>query len=285
MFTGLIDNYTQSVLVFAAIRIIAAYSFFAPFKTGQVSLGQAGFMAIGAYASAILTQKMGLPFAVALPFGGAVAGIIGIVVGFPALRIKGVYLLLLTLGFSEIVQVIILSWDYTGGAQGFRNIPFNPLTMEWSVGLIALLVIFFARLERSSLGRSMDSIEQDETAAEVTGIDVVRTKLLAFGIGAMIAGLAGALYAHHTTYVDSTTFNIMKNAFSPITSGDEAMPWYGQSLARPDSSFVCVCCHRNSPSDSLNAISTPRSPGWFLSRTISLLVPTKTLPPETTGLP
>ena len=201
MFTGLIDNYTQSVLIFAAIHIIAAYSFFAPFKTGQVSLGQAGFMAIGAYASAILTQKMGLPFAVALPFGGAVAGIIGVVVGFPALRIKGVYLLLLTLGFSEIVQVIILSWDYTGGAQGFRNIPFNPLTMEWSVGLIALLVIFFARLERSSLGRSMDSIEQDETAAEVTGIDVVRTKLLAFGIGAMIAGLAGALYAHHTTYV------------------------------------------------------------------------------------
>jgi len=209
MFSGLIDNYTQSVLIFAAIHIIAAYSFFAPFKTGQVSLGQAGFMAIGAYASAILTQKMGLPFAVALPFGGAVAAIIGVVVGFPALRIKGVYLLLLTLGFSEIVQVIILSWDYTGGAQGFRNIPFKPRTLEWTVGLIALLMIFFARLERSSLGRAMDSIEQDETAAEVMGIDVVRTKLLAFGLGAMIAGLAGALYAHHTTYVDSTTFNIM----------------------------------------------------------------------------
>ena len=93
-------------------------------------------MAIGAYASAILTQKMGLPFAVALPFGGAVAGIIGVVVGFPALRIKGVYLLLLTLGFSEIIQVIMLSWDYTGGAQGFRNIPFNPRTLEWCVGLI-----------------------------------------------------------------------------------------------------------------------------------------------------
>ena len=209
MFTGLIDNYTQSVLVFAAIRIIAAYSFFAPFKTGQVSLGQAGFMAIGAYASAILTQKMGLPFAVALPFGGAVAGIIGIVVGFPALRIKGVYLLLLTLGFSEIVQVIILSWDYTGGAQGFRNIPFNPRTLDYVIGIVIVLVIFFGRLERSSLGRAMDSIHQDETAAEVMGIDVVRIKLLAFGLGAMIAGIAGALYAHQATYVDSTTFNIM----------------------------------------------------------------------------
>jgi branched-chain amino acid transport system permease protein len=209
MFSGFIDNYTQSILIFAGIHVIAAYSFFAPFKTGQVSLGQAGFMAIGAYASGIITQKAGLPFALALPFGGAVAGLIGIVVGFPALRIKGVYLLLLTLGFAEIVQVIILSWDYTGGAQGFRNIPFNPRTFEWCLGLIVVLMIFFARLERSSLGRAMDSIEQDETAAEVMGIDVVRIKLLAFGIGAAIAGVAGALFAHHTTYVDSTTFNIL----------------------------------------------------------------------------
>ena len=209
MFDGLIDGYTQSVLVFAGINIIAAYSFFVPFKTGQVSLGQAGFMAVGAYSSAILTQKFGLPFLIALPFGGLLAGTIGVIVGFPALRIKGVYLLLLTLGFSEIVQVVVLSWDYTGGAQGMRNIPFNTRTLEYAIVLIVILIVFFARLERSSLGRAMDSIQQDETAAEVMGVDVVRIKLLAFGIGAMIAGLAGALYAHHTTYVDSTTFNVM----------------------------------------------------------------------------
>jgi len=174
-----------------------------------VSLGQAGFMAIGAYASAILTQKFGVPFAVALIVGGVVAGIIGIVVGFPALRIKGIYLLLLTLGFSEIVSVIALSWEYVGGAQGFRNISFNPFTLAYVLGIIAILLLFFARLERSSLGRAMDSIHQDETAAEVMGIDVVRIKLLAFGLGAMLAGLAGALYAHHATFMDSTTFNIM----------------------------------------------------------------------------
>jgi branched-chain amino acid transport system permease protein len=166
-------------------------------------------MAVGAYASAIMTQKFGLPFAIALPVGGVLSGLIGVVVGFPALRIKGVYLLLLTLGFSEIVQVVILSWDYTGGAQGMRNIPFNTHTLEYAIVLIAILVIFFARLERSSLGRAMDSIQQDEIAAEVMGVDVVRIKLLAFGVGAMIAGFAGALYAHHTTYVDSTTFNVM----------------------------------------------------------------------------
>jgi branched-chain amino acid transport system permease protein len=205
----MLDGYTRSLLIFAGIHVIAAYSFYAPFKTGQVSLGQAGFMAVGAYASAVMTQKFGMPFAVALIFGGVVAGAIGVAVGFPALRIKGIYLLLLTLGFAEIVSVIALSWDYVGGAQGFRNITFNPYTLEYVVGVIVVLLVFFARLERSSLGRAMDSIHQDETAAEVMGIDVVRIKLLAFGLGAVIAGLAGTLYAHHATYMDSTTFNIM----------------------------------------------------------------------------
>jgi branched-chain amino acid transport system permease protein len=206
---GFLDGYTQSILIFAGINIVAAYSFYAPYKTGQVSLGQAGFMAVGAYASAIATQKLGLPFAIAFPFGALVAGIVGVVVGFPALRIKGIYLLLLTLGFAEIISVIALSWEYVGGARGFRNISFNPYTLEYVVGLIIVLILFFARLERSSLGRAMDSIHQDETAAEVMGVDVVRTKLLAFGLGAAIAGLAGALYAHHVTFMDSTTFNIM----------------------------------------------------------------------------
>jgi branched-chain amino acid transport system permease protein len=166
-------------------------------------------MAVGAYASAVMTQKFGLPFAPSLVFGGAIAGLVGVAVGFPALRIKGIYLLLLTLGFGEIISVIALSWDYVGGAQGFRNIPFNKLTLDYVVVVVVLLVLFFGRLERSSLGRAMDSIHQDETAAEVMGIDVVRVKLFAFGLGAGIAGLAGALYAHQATYMDSTTFNVM----------------------------------------------------------------------------
>ncbi len=209
MFDGLLDGYTRSILIFAGINVIAAYSFFAPFKTGQVSLGQAGFMAVGAYASAILTQKFGVPFAAALVAGGLVAGIVGFLVGFPALRIRGIYLLLLTLGFGEIIQVIALSWEYVGGAQGFRQITYNPRTLDYVAGLIVVLIVFFARLERSSLGRAMDSIHQDEMAAEVMGIDVVRTKLFAFALGALIAGLAGGLYAHQATFMDSTTFNIM----------------------------------------------------------------------------
>jgi branched-chain amino acid transport system permease protein len=166
-------------------------------------------MAVGAYASAVFTQKFGAPFLVSVPAAGLIAGVVGVVIGFPALRIKGIYLLLLTLGFSEIIQVIVLSWDYIGGAQGYRNIPFNRHTLESVIAVVALLVFFFGRLERSSLGRVMDSIHQDETAAEVTGIDVVRIKLFAFGIGAAIAGVAGALYAHQLTYIDSSTFNVM----------------------------------------------------------------------------
>jgi branched-chain amino acid transport system permease protein len=166
-------------------------------------------MAVGAYSSASLTQKFGVPFAVALASGGLIAAVTGVAMGFPALRIKGVYLLLLTLGFSEIISVIALSWDYVGGAQGFRNISFNPWTLEYVAGVIVVLLLLFSRIERSSLGRAMDAIHQDETAAEVMGIDVVRIKLLSFGLGAAIAGLAGGLYAHHATYMDSTTFNVM----------------------------------------------------------------------------
>jgi branched-chain amino acid transport system permease protein len=209
VFDGVLDGYTRSILIFAGINVIAAYSFFAPFKTGQVSLGQAGFMAVGAYASAILTQKFGVPFGAALAAGGMVAGIVGFLVGFPALRIRGIYLLLLTLGFGEIIQVVALSWEYVGGAQGFRQIAYNPRTLDYVIGLIVVLIVFFARLERSSLGRAMDSIHQDEMAAEVMGIDVVRTKLFAFALGALIAGLAGGLYAHQATFMDSSTFNIM----------------------------------------------------------------------------
>ncbi len=209
MLDSLFDGYTRSLLIFAGINVIAAYSFYAPYKTGQVSLGQAGFMAVGAYASAIMTQKFGVPVALSLVVAGVVAGAIGVAVGFPALRIKGVYLLLLTLGFSEIISVIALSWDYIGGAQGFPNIFFNRFTLDYVAGLIVVLIFFFSQLERSSLGRAMDSIHQDETAAEVMGIDVVRIKLFAFGLGAAIAGLAGGLYAHQATYLDSSTFNIM----------------------------------------------------------------------------
>jgi branched-chain amino acid transport system permease protein len=205
----MLSAYTQTLLIFAGINVIAAFSFYVPFKTGQISLGQAGFMAVGAYASAIMTAKWGMPFPIGLVFGGIVAAIVGVGVGFPALRIKGIYLLLLTLGFAEIVQVIILTWEYTGGGRGFQGIPFVEDAIVYIYVIVAALIVFFARLERSSLGRAMDAIHEDETAAAAMGVDVVKVKLFAFGLGSFIAGLAGALFAHHTSYVDAATFGIL----------------------------------------------------------------------------
>jgi branched-chain amino acid transport system permease protein len=203
------DAYIQSLLVFTGINIIAAFSFYVPFKTGQVSLGQAGFMGVGAYAAGIITVKFGLPYPLGLLFAGLVSGVVGVCVGFPALRIRGIYLLLLTLGFAQIVQVVALTWSYTGAHDGFQGIPYQEHTIFYVYGTIVILLLFFSRLERSSLGRAMLSIHEDEEAAEVMGIDVVRTKLFAFGVGALIAGIAGAMFAHYTTYVDSRTFNIL----------------------------------------------------------------------------
>lgn len=203
------DQYVQSLMIFTGISIIAAFSFYLPFKTGQVSLGQAGFMAIGAYAAGIITKKLGLPFPIGLAFGGLMAGVIGLSVGFPALRIKGIYLLLLTLGFAQIVQVIALTWDYTGAADGFQGLPFQANTIYYVYGIILVLVVLFHRLEQSSLGRTMAAIHSDEDAAELMGVDIIRIKLLAFSLGAALAGLAGGLFAHVATYVDSTTFDIL----------------------------------------------------------------------------
>jgi len=205
----MLDAFIQSQLVFLGINIIAAFSFYLPFKTGQVSLGQAGFMGIGAYASGIITVKFGLPFPLGLAFGAVAAAIIGLAVGFPALRIKGIYLLLLTLGFAQIVQVVALTWEYTGAAQGFQGIPQEPNILIYVVAIVVVLALAIRRLEQSSLGRAMTAIHSDEDAAELMGVDIVRMKLLAFSIGAGIGGIAGALFAHMTTYVDSTTFDIL----------------------------------------------------------------------------
>lgn len=203
------DPYIDSLLIFAGINLIAAFSFYLPFKTGQVSLGQAGFMGVGAYAAGIITTKLGLPFPLGLAFSAVVAGIIGLIVGFPALRIKGIYLLLLTLGFGQIVEVVALTWEYTGAHNGFQGIPLQEYTIYYTWGIIAVAILFFSRLERSSLGRAMVAIHADEDAAEVMGVDIVRIKLFAFSVGAALAGMAGCLFAHMTTYVDSLTFNVL----------------------------------------------------------------------------
>ena len=207
----MIDQYTESVLIFLGINTVLALSLSLPVSAGLLSLGQGGFMAIGAYASAALTTWYGVPFPLALAVGGLLAALAGLAVGFPALRIKGVYLLILTMGFGEIVRIFFLNFEPTGAASGFGGIR-QATTLTGVAVTVVVLVLFFLQLRGSRIGRAIEALRQDELAAEVMGIGLTRLKLAAFGVGALIAGLGGALYAHYALFIDAAQFGFHRSA-------------------------------------------------------------------------
>jgi branched-chain amino acid transport system permease protein len=186
-----------------------ALSFYLPFMTGQISLGQTGFMSIGAYASAVCTVKFGLPYVPAVLIGGMCAAIVGFILGIPALRIKGIYLLLLTLGFGEIVRVVFINIDYVGAAAGFPGIPYQEHTLLYAYGTVMILIIFFNRLRKSRMGRACQAVGNDEDAAEVIGVNITAVKLIAFSSGAFIAGIGGGIFAHYQEYIEPLMFDVM----------------------------------------------------------------------------
>src|SRR5437870_594756 len=166
-----------------------ALSFYLPASAGQLSAGQGGFMALGAYTAAYLTVQHGAPFPVALAAGALVGGLVGLAVGFPALRLRGLYLVLVTFGFGEMVRVLFLNAPAFGGPGGFAGIP--PETTIWHVlGLLIVLVYFFTRLSGSRMGRAFAALRDDEAAAEAMGVNSTYVKLAAFAAGGVIAGLA-----------------------------------------------------------------------------------------------
>jgi branched-chain amino acid transport system permease protein len=205
------DQYTESVLIFMAINAILALSLYLPVSAGLLSLGQGGFMSIGAYASAYLTVNAGWPFAAALATGALASGLVGVIVGFPALRIKGVYLIILTMGFGEIVRVFFLNFEPTGAASGLGGIaPSTTLA-----GLAAVLVVLLAgfwQLRRSRIGRAIAAVREDELAAEIIGINLTRVKIGAFATGGALAGLAGGFYAHYASFIDPAQFGFHRSA-------------------------------------------------------------------------
>ncbi len=202
-------DYLLSVAAIAGINVIMALSFYMPFITGQISLGQAGFMAIGAYTAAVCTVKFGVPYVPAVLMGGVVAGIAGFLLGMPALRIKGIYLLLLTLGFGEIVRVIFINIDYVGGAAGMGGIPYQEYTLFYAYGTVVILIIFFSRLRKSRMGRAFQAIGDDEDASEAIGVNITTAKLTAFSVGAFIAGIGGGILAHFQEYIEPLMFGVM----------------------------------------------------------------------------
>jgi branched-chain amino acid transport system permease protein len=207
------SSYFLDLFSAAGINILLALSVYCPMATGQLSIGNAGFMAIGAYVSAILTVHLRLPLLPALVAGGLLAGIVGLLVGFPALRIKGIFLAMVTLAFGEIVRNFFMNFltSFTGGAYGFRGIWNVPVSLLWIWGAVAFFLIFFFFLARSRLGLCMIATHDDDTVGELMGINVVYLKVGSFGLGAFIAGVAGGLYAHYYLYIEPEFFNVWQS--------------------------------------------------------------------------
>jgi branched-chain amino acid transport system permease protein len=227
-----IGPYYYKIAILAGINVILAVSLnLINGITGQFSIGHAGFYAVGAYTSASLVTygeasirgmvaflpRMGQD-AVLLLLGIAVAaiatGIAGLAVGIPSLRLRGDYLAIVTLGFGEIIRVVILNVDAVGGARGFSSIPsLSNFFLFWVFLFVLITVKVIRNLVDSSYGRAFVSIRDDEVAAEAMGVDTTRFKVLAFVISSMFAGIAGSLFGHYTAYLNPNSFTFITSFY------------------------------------------------------------------------
>lgn len=234
MLTALIDPYQLQIACFILINILLALSVYIPLSSGQLSLGSAGFMGIGAYTSTLLTIHYDLPIFLGVMAGGAVAGMVGIIIGVPSLRLSGVFLAIATLGFGEVMRVIFINMEsVTQGAVGISGVPqIGRSILEFMIGIgfdpmvlglrnnqfaylavflvllvITILVVWFVHRQKTSrVGRAFASIQMDERAAEAMGINLTYFKVLSFAQGAVLAGFAGALFAHVMGYISPSDF-------------------------------------------------------------------------------
>lgn len=246
-----IDPYYYTILIYIGINIILASSLnLINGFTGQFSLGHAGFMAIGGYLSISLSTYFApffnnlfgtgafgenMTFVVVMILGGLAAALIGLLVGVPSLRLKGDYLAIVTLGFSEIIRVLIQGMDFIGASQGYRGVyqysnGVKSLQMLdntqdsfifygvpkytnffWTFFIAAFIVYFIFNLINSTYGKGFLAVKDDEVAAESMGINTTKFKVIAFVSGAFFAGVAGALYGHFNLYLNPEDFNFLKS--------------------------------------------------------------------------
>ncbi|WP_445489083.1 branched-chain amino acid ABC transporter permease [Niallia sp. 03133] len=210
MNTGIIDPLYSNMIILMAINIMLAVSLHLVIGiTGQFSIGHAGFLAVGAYVSAIATMKLSLPFPVAILAGGIVAALAGLLVGIPTLRLRGDYLAIATLGFAEIIRIFFLNIDYVGGAAGMQVSRLTTWTSTFICLYITILVI--VNFTNSRHGRAAISIRENEIAADAMGINTTYYKVAAFAMGSFFAGIAGALQAHNFYIIQPTNFGFLKS--------------------------------------------------------------------------
>lgn len=214
----LCSRYQLSVLNEMAIATIGALGLNLLIGyTGQISLGHGAFLAIGAYTTGLLTGNLGFPFLLSLPLSGLMAALLGLIVGIPALRLKGLYLALGTLAFAFIVEYVLFHWDLTKGDMGMavKRIQIGGLMIKTEgqyfylfVGFAALATIFAKNIARSKIGRSFIAIRDRDIAAEAMGIPLAKYKVMAFGISSFYAGVAGCLLAHYQRWIVPGSFDL-----------------------------------------------------------------------------
>lgn len=211
-------SYTLTVAIFSGINALVAIGLCILMgSAGQVSLGQAGFYGIGAYASSVLSVKLGFPVFLSMIAAMAVGSLAAMVLAVPALRLRGHYLAVATLGFGEIINIILNEWG-PGGPSGFGDIPhlrifgytLNSTTSNfyfiWCC--VAVVMIFSLNILNSRTGRSLRAMHGSETASTAMGLDIVRLKIKVFILSAVYASFAGALYAHYVTFISPGSFNL-----------------------------------------------------------------------------
>ncbi|MDE2578608.1 MAG: branched-chain amino acid ABC transporter permease [Hyphomicrobiales bacterium] len=198
-----LDNFLftyQSLLYALGVNALLALSMYVVLAVGQLSLGQAAFMGVGAYASALLSVKFGVPFPVALLASALTPAALAYVIGAPTLRLSGVYLAIATIGLGEVLRILYLNWDYAGGALGLNGIP-EEAGFLWIYGTLVVAIAAFIAVARSRIGRAMEAIRADEAAAGVMGVNLPAYKLGALVASAAIAGVAGAFNAHVSSFI------------------------------------------------------------------------------------
>lgn len=203
------STYYAGLLADIGILLLGALSVYIILATGQLSLGNASFMGIGSYIASFLTVEWHWPLTGALIAAALVASIIGVIVGFPALRLKGIYLAIATLGFCEMVRSFFLNFSRMGGSGGYHGMQHVSLLTIWMWAGGALLVVMM--LERSRLWLEMRAVNDDETAAGLIGLNTTLTKVGAFGFGAAVAAIAGGLFAHQYVYIEPGNFGFERS--------------------------------------------------------------------------
>lgn len=205
----MISTYEAGLLADVGILLLGALSVYIILATGQLSLGNAGFMGIGAYIASFLTVELHWPLTAALIAAAFVASAIGVVVGFPALRLKGIYLAMATLGFGEMARSFFLGFERMGGSAGYRGMQHVSLGYIWAWAAGALLLVMV--LERSRMWLEMRAVHDDETAAGLVGLNTTLTKVGAFGFGGAVAAIAGGLFAHQYVYIEPANFGFERS--------------------------------------------------------------------------